>query len=56
MPITREEGDMENIIYGVMGAVGICMALFFVGTIIALGKQGFVRLANSKRIRWPSKV
>ncbi|UCE35018.1 MAG: hypothetical protein JSV40_03670 [Deltaproteobacteria bacterium] len=47
---------MENIIYGVMGAVGICMALFFVGTIIGLGKQGFVRLAKSKRSRWPHKV
>jgi hypothetical protein len=47
---------MENIIYGAMGAVGICMTLFFVGTIIALGKQGFVRLAKSKRIRRPSKV
>jgi len=42
---------MENIIYGVLGTVGICIVLFVVGTIIGLGKRGFDRLSQIKRFR-----
>ena len=42
---------MENIIYGVLGTVGICIVLFVVGTIIGLGKQGFDWLIQTKRFR-----
>jgi hypothetical protein len=47
---------MENIIYGVLGTSGICIVIFIVGTIIGLGKQGFDRLAQTKRFRWLSKI
>jgi len=36
---------MENIIYGVLGTVGICIVLF------VLGKRGFDRLSQIKRFR-----
>ena len=47
---------MENVMYGLLGTIGICIVIFIVGTIIGLGKQGFDRLAQTKRFRWLSKI
>jgi hypothetical protein len=47
---------MENVMYGLLGTVGICTVAFIVGTIIGLGKEGFERLAQTKRFQWLSKL
>ena len=47
---------MENVMYGLLGTIGICIVVFAIGTIIGLGKQCFDRLAQTKRFRWLSKI
>ena len=47
---------MENIIYGVLGTICICMVVFAAGALIGLGKEGFDWLTQTKRFRWLSNV